>query len=91
MRKSTDSWFKVQTARSEGLLSSSLRSNDGGFGFHGPDDLSFTDANAMAYRADVSVGLGDFFNGRDGRVTFYMQNLDAGYSAPGQATIKDTE
>ena len=23
--------------------------------------------------------------------TFYKQNLDAGYSAPGQATIKDTE
>ena len=44
-----------------------------------------------AYRADVSVGLDDFFNGRDGRVTFYKQNLDAGYSAPGQATIKDTE
>src|SRR5206468_1849781 len=38
-----------------------------------------------------SVGLRDFFNGRDGRVTFYKQNLDAGYSAPGQATIKDTE
>ena len=91
LRKSTDSWFKVQTGRSEGLLSSSLRSDDGGFGFQGPDDLSFTDADAVAYRADVSVGLGDFFDGRDGRVTFYVQNLDAGYSAPGQATIKDTE
>jgi hypothetical protein len=45
----------------------------------------------MAYRADLSVGLRDFFNGRDGRVTFYVQNLDAGYSAPGQATIKDTQ
>ena len=35
LRKSTDSWFKVQTGRSEGLLSRSLQSNDGGFGFHG--------------------------------------------------------
>ena len=91
LRMSADSWFKVQAGRSEGLVSSSLRSNDGGFGFHGPDDLSFTDAKAGAYRADLSVGLGDFFNGRDGRFTFYKQNLDAGYSAPGQATIKDTE
>ena len=91
LRMSTDSWFKVQTARSEGLLSSSLRSDDGGFGFRGPDDLSFADADAAAYRADVSVGLGDFFNGRDGRVTFYVQNLAAGYSAPGQATIRDTQ
>ena len=86
LRKSTDSWFKVQTGRSTGLLSPSLQSNDGGFGFHGPDDQSFTGAKAGAYRADLSVGLGDFFEGRDGRFTFYKQNLDAGYSAPGQAT-----
>jgi len=90
-RKSTNSWFKVQTGRSQGLVSSPLRSDDGGFGFHGPDDLSFTDANAMAYRADVSVGIADFLEGRDGLVTFYKQNFDAGYSAPGQATIKDTK
>ena len=88
-RKSTDSWFKVQAARSEGLLSRSLRSDDGGFGFNGPDDEPFADANAMAYRADLSMGIGDFFNGRTGRVTLYAQNLDAGYSAPGQATLKD--
>jgi flagellar motor protein MotB len=91
IRKSTDSWFKVQTARSQGLLSRLQRSNDGGFGFQGPDDLSFTDARAMAYRADVSVGLHDFFSGREGHVSFYKQNLDGGYSAPGQATLKDTE
>jgi flagellar motor protein MotB len=90
-RKSNDSWFKVQTGRSEGLLSRSLRSNDGGFEFQGPDDLSFTDTKALAYRADLSVGLSDFFNSRSGRMTFYMQNLAAGYSAPGQATIKDTK
>jgi flagellar motor protein MotB len=90
LRKSVDSWFKLQTGRSQGLLSRSLRSDDGGFGFHGPDDLSFTDAEAVAYRADISVGLGDIFDGRDGRFTLYAQNLEAGYSAPGQATIKDT-
>jgi len=91
LRMSPNSWFKMQTGRSEGLVSRSLRSDDGGFGFHGPDDLSFTDAKAGAYRADLSVGFGDFFEGRDGRVTFYKQNLDAGYSAPGQATIKNTD
>ena len=56
-----------------------------------PDDTSFTNAKAGAYRADVSVGLGDFFKGHNGRFTFYKQSLEAGYSAPGQATIKDTE
>src|SRR6059036_3120040 len=93
LRMSRNSWFKMQTGRSEGLVSTSLRSDDGGFGFHGPDDQPFTGAGAGAgaYRADLSVGVGDFFKGRDGRFTFYKQSLDGGYSAPGQATIKDTE
>jgi hypothetical protein len=90
-RMSPDSWFKMQAGRSKGLLSSQLRSDDGGFGFSGHDDLSFTNADGMAYRADLSVGLHDFLDGRYGRATFYIQNLAAGYSAPGQATIKDTE
>src|SRR5215470_15389627 len=91
LRKSANSWFKLQTGRSTGLLSPSLQSNDGGFGFQGPDNQSFSGKKAGAYRADLSVGLRDFFEGRDGRFTFYKQHLDAGYSAPGQATIKDTE
>jgi flagellar motor protein MotB/long-subunit fatty acid transport protein len=91
LRMSTDSWFKVQAGRSEGLISNSLRSDDGGFGFSGYDDFAFSDADAGAYRADVSVGLGDFIPGRTGRLTLYVQNLDAGYSAPGLSTITDTE
>jgi flagellar motor protein MotB len=91
LRKSANSFFKLQAGRSTGLLSPSLQSNDGGFGFQGPSDQSFSGAKAGAYRADLSVGLRDFFEGRDGRFTFYKQHLDAGYSAPGQATIKDTE
>jgi len=91
LRKSANSWLKLQTGRSTGLLSPSLQSNDGGFGFQGPNDQLFTGAKAGAYRADLSVGLRDFFEGHDGRFTFYKQNLDAGYSAPGQATIKDTQ
>jgi flagellar motor protein MotB len=91
LRMSTESWFKVQTGRSEGLVSTSLRSTDGGFEFQGQDPLAFTDSEAGAYRADLSVGLKDLLDGRDGRVTLYAQNLDAGYSAPGQATIRDTE
>jgi flagellar motor protein MotB len=91
LRKSANSWFKLQTGRSTGLLSPSLQSNDGGFAFNGPDEQSFTGAKAGAYRADLSVGLRDFFEGHDGRFTFYKQHLDAGYSSPGQTTIKDTE
>jgi flagellar motor protein MotB len=91
LRKSANSWLKLQAGRTTGLLSPSLQSNDGGFGFLGPDDTSFTNSKAGAYRADVSVGLSDFIKGHDGRFAFYTQRLDAGYSAPGQMTIKDTE
>jgi hypothetical protein len=91
LRMTADSWFKVQAARSEGLLSSSFRSGDGGFGFHGPDDTSFVDADARAYRADLGLGLGELFGGGRSRITLYVQNLAAGYSAPGQATLRDTE
>jgi flagellar motor protein MotB len=91
LRKSAETWLKLQAGRSEGLVSGAQRSDDGGFGFTGYDDLSFAGADAGAYRADVSVGLGDFFDGRDGRVALYAQSLDAGYSAPGLATVADTE
>ncbi len=91
LRMSANSWFKMQTGRSEGLVSQSLRSDDGGFGFHSPDGLSATNAAAGAYRGDLSVGFSDFFKGHDGRLTFYKQSLDAGYSAPGQAMLKNTE
>jgi flagellar motor protein MotB len=91
LRKSANSWFKFQAGRSQGLLSPSLQSNDGGFSFQSPADQSFTGATAGAYRADLSVGLGDFFKGNDGRFTFYAQDIGAGYSSPGQATINDTQ
>lgn len=91
LRMSTDSWLKFQTGRSKGILSDQLRSDDGGFGFSSQGDPSTINSDALAYRADLSVGIGDFLNDRKGRFTFYMQNLGAGYSAPGQATAKDTQ
>ncbi|HEY2390255.1 MAG TPA: OmpA family protein [Candidatus Angelobacter sp.] len=91
LRKSANSWFKVQAGRSTGLLSPSLQSNDGGFNFQGPDDQSFAGSKADAYRVDLSIGLNDFFTGHDGRFQFYEQKIDAGYTAPGQMTLKDTE
>ena len=91
VRMNNDSFFKVQGGRSEGLVSGTTRSDDGGFGFQGTNPAPFTDAQADAYRADLSLGFGDASRNRRGHVTLYTQNRDAGYSAPGQATLKDTE
>jgi flagellar motor protein MotB len=91
VRKSSDSWFKLQAGRSEGLVSSSLRSDDGGFQFLGTTPPALGDAEAQAYRADVSLGFADVFDGARGRLSLYGQRLDAGYSAAGLTTLTDTE
>jgi hypothetical protein len=91
VRKSTESWLKLQAGRSEGLVSSSFRSDDGGFRFLGTEDLDLADADAGAYRADVSLGFADFFERGRGRLSLYAQWLDAGYSAPGLTTLTDTQ
>src|SRR5207245_3388338 len=49
LRKSSDSWFKGHGGRSEGRVSSSLRSADGGFGFTGADAETYTDAAPAAH------------------------------------------
>ena len=91
VRISSDSFFKLQGAQTEGFLSNVVRSDDGGFGFTGYDDASFADAAAGGYRADVSLGLGDILSNGRGRLTMYTQSLDAGYAAPGLQTLTDTE
>jgi hypothetical protein len=91
LRKSADSWVKLQTGKSDGLDSSSFYSNDGGFGFTSYNPNTFANASAEAYRADVSVGLSDFLSGNKGRLTYYTQHLDAGYSAPGFDTLTPTD
>jgi hypothetical protein len=84
VRMSSESWFKLQDARTEGLITSTYRSTDGGFGFSGYDDAFFQSVQeAGGYRADVSVGLNDVFARTQGRVTLYKQELDAGYSGTG--------
>jgi flagellar motor protein MotB len=90
-RKSTDTWLKLQAGKSEGLVSNSLFSEDGGFGFFGTPGLGLEEADSNAYRADVSVSFADFLEGGRGRLNLYAQDLGAGYSAPGMNALTDTE
>jgi flagellar motor protein MotB len=90
-RLSADSWVKVQQARSEGLLSMPLMSTDGGYEFNSYDSSQFMNAKADASRADISMRLTDIVDvGVDARMTLYMQEVDAGYSAPGLMALTDT-
>ena len=89
-RLSTDTWAKVQAGRSEGLVTPSFRSDDGGFLFAGIGDATLVEADANAYRADVNIGVGDFISGARGRLALYGQQLEAGYSGPGMTALTDT-
>ena len=87
LRKSTDSWLKLQSGRTEGpgVASRSFRMTAASASRAAIRRIQRCQADG--YRADLSVGFGDFFEGGKGRLTLYTQNQDAGYSAPGLATL----
>ena len=89
LRKSSDTWLKFQTGRSEGQVSSTQRSVDGGFEFAGAPPTLLDNADAESYRTDLSLGFSDLFESADGSLNLYVQDLGAGYSAPGQTTFTD--
>ncbi len=90
LRKSAESWIRLETGRSEGPGPLETTSIDGGFNFGARDPLDGSEGEAWAYRADASIGLGDFRDNGRGRITFYFQELDRGYSAPGLFTDRET-
>ena len=90
LRLSSESWLKVQQAKSEGLVSLPLTSNDGGFEFNGYDPASFVNAEADARRADLSLGMSDLVGWGGARLSLYAQEVGAGYSAPGLTALTDT-
>lgn len=91
MRLTADSWLKVQQAKSEGLVSLPSISDDGGFEFNHYDPTTFVDADAQADRADISLSFGDFVGFTNGKMTMYVQEIEAGYSAPGLTALTDTK
>lgn len=90
LRLTAGSWLKLQQARSEGMISLPQFSNDGGFEFNGYDPTSFVDAKAEADRADISISFNDFVSFTDAELTLYVQEVEAGYSAPGLTALTDT-
>jgi flagellar motor protein MotB len=90
IRKSAESWFKVEASRSEGPGLLAATSVDGGFLFGTSDPRDRPQVAALATRVDASIGLQDFFEAGKGRFTLYWQDLEAGYSAPGLTPDRDT-
>lgn len=96
LRKSAKTWFKAELAGSEGSDNSTFLSSDGGFNFAGASNGAAPgqedDIEADATRFDASVAFRDVWSKSvDGTATAYQQKVEAGYSAPGVITAKETE
>jgi flagellar motor protein MotB len=91
LRFAPNTWLKVQQAESEGLVSLPTFSNDGGFDFASYDPNSFVNTTAGASRVDLSLSSNDIVNFGNAQLTLYAQEVEAGYSAPGLTTLRDTE
>lgn len=90
LRKSANTWLKLEVSQSEGAAIDTLSSADGGYSFDDPVQIIGNDSRAGASRVDSSVALGDVVDNLPGKVTLYRQQVDAGYAAPGLNTDSDT-
>lgn len=89
LRQSSETWIRLETGRTKGPGQLTTNSNDGGFNFAASDPFNNNLVKASAYRIDTSMGFKDLFEHGRGRVTIYLQDLGAGYSAPGLMTATD--
>jgi flagellar motor protein MotB len=90
LRRSTDTWVKLETSQSEGAGVDTLSSVDGGYSFDGSSPLSGTDGSAGAFRVDGSMALSEVIDNLPGKVTLYRQEVDGGYASPGIIAQSDT-
>jgi len=89
LRMSQTSWIKLEAGRTKGPGLLATTSSDGGYNFGVSDVPGVEDNDASSYRMDTSLDIKDFIADWNGRITFYLQDLEAGYSAPGLATARD--
>lgn len=90
VRKSSNTWVKLETGRSQGSDLFTSNSLDGGFNYSTIQTPAASGTAATAYRVDAGLGLQDLNKNWRGRLTLYNQVLGAGYSAPGQIANQDT-
>lgn len=82
LRYKPGTWVKFEAARSNGTGADTQTSITGGFGFNSLNNGGIQSAGAQ--RIEGAVDLSEVTDSMKGRITSYVQNKDAGYSAPGQ-------
>ncbi|HEX7028644.1 MAG TPA: OmpA family protein [Gammaproteobacteria bacterium] len=85
-RMTPETYLKIETASSRGPAFGQTFSQDGGFLFNDFDSTVDPEESAGAHRLEAAASLDDLFDGVPGQVTFYAQEREAGFAAPGQLT-----
>lgn len=88
LRKTAGTWIRFEAADSTGQGAGALNSNDGGFGFNDLNGGISADSKSSAYRVEGAVLVDEIISGGKGTATFYAQQREAGFSAPGQLTSR---
>ena len=91
LRKSAALWLKLEYGHSTGPGVLTSISNDGGYSFDKEELATGEDKDAAAYRVEGNVSFAEFMDSWGGRLTFYLQQVGAGYSAPGLSTEKELQ
>jgi len=90
VRKSVNTWVKLEASQSQGPGVDTLNSSDGGYSFDGTTPIISNDTRAGAMRVDGSLALEEIVDNLPGKLTAYRQQVEAGYAAPGLETLKET-
>ena len=88
-RKTDNTWFKVEGARTKGFESNQSFSNDGGYFFGQTPQVFDPGKYANAGRVETQADLKDF-GMAGGRIGAYAQKRGAGFSGPGQLTDRSS-
>lgn len=83
LRYKPGTYVKVEGAQSDGAGSGESVSTDGGFSF---DTRSASGERARAKRIEAAADLAEIAPGREGHLSAYWQEKDAGFSGPGNLT-----
>ncbi len=90
-RKTEKTYLKIEAAQTQGSGIGAQGSIDGGYFFNQIDQQRAADPEADGVRVETGFVFQDLGFENDGAGTFYYQQRDAGFSAPGQLTRYDTE
>lgn len=83
--------IKAEIAHTDGLGVGEESSFNGGFTFNGIPQPLAPDTEASAFRVEATAELAELTDGKsEGKISAYIQDREAGFSAPGQLAVTDT-